>query len=248
MAIETRRYDLYKVEPDGGRVLHRRLELRLFPNEEYLRAHLWHFGNPNEHWRAAVKDLAEATTGFPPIENNAEGLFKKECQELASSIVLRVYELVCPVLDKGIRWAAERPLYAEFDERQVATGTQPKLKRKFVMLTNYGFLVAGAETCVLSAYYKSAGPETTPETCFNHAWELQNRRLRGRQAYKDDNKGTEKIVTWVECDEWGKQPPEWDEVAPPELPRIPRKGTLGAFYPEVFKKLRQRAEELGDGA
>jgi hypothetical protein len=181
--------------------------LRIFAHEQAFRQHLKHFRDANQPWHCihALRDI------------------RSLCQKSGGAAVTHIYECIVPVLDKAIRFSLKYPLYVDFYEQ---TEQRTRLRRKQILLSNYGFVVVCNEKAVLSAYYKTRTQIDSAHVGFEQAWrEIRYRCEKQKYVHENETTVTLKMLTRHSNEHWDTMP-EWNTIAPTDLdqPRPTRKG------------------------
>lgn len=206
ITIETRSYELPS-----------RTELAFFKDENHFKLKVCdHFLNPAEPWSRllGVKFL------------------RRVRQKLAAgevSVLEQVYADAIPVLDEGVQFAVDLPLFVRFEAEFSFGGGRNSTHEGWYMLAKAGFKVVAHGGIVRTAYFVSKTPGDSYFTLFKEAWRSIKARALTKQ-YTDHKGGRtvrHKQVEWFNTDNWTrcpnphKKPPSSarKKALPPEIER-----------------------------
>lgn len=193
VTIQRRTYSL----ADG-----RQIEIAFFGDEDRFRHTLTdHFLNASEPWERLLgaKFLRSA---------------RQKVDAGSVSIMGEAYDLVVPVLDAGIVFSIELPVYVEFrQERQPDSGLRINVSDGFYFLSEAGFLMVVREDRFWGLLLRTAwfevgpkGPNQSKATLFRNAWQYVKKRSKGYR----DSKGGEDVrhiqIVQVSPQNWERCP------------------------------------------
>ena len=152
-------------------------EIWFFDRERAFLRHVQdHFLNPDEFWghllggERFLREL-ERTLGSEFLLQAGQKWNPEEV-----SMLREIYRQVFPILDDGMAFSSELPLYVWFRRKvQDVGGTETKIEEGFHFLSRWGFVVVVKERVVRSAYFQRTrlgGAEKGDyANVFREAWE-----------------------------------------------------------------------------
>ena len=132
----------------------------------------------------------------------------KKLTEDSVSTIRELYDRMVPLVDDGIRFSSEVPVYVEFRAKWRRFDGHEEVCNGFYFLSEFGFIVVARSGIVRTAYFPSKHSNESYFTLFNEAW----RAIRIRAAHKQyiDSKGGRKVehlhVNRVNEKNWKKCP------------------------------------------
>lgn len=185
IAIQTRSYELPSTTA-----------LAFFKDEEqFARKVRDHFLNPCEPWSRLL--------GVHFLRQVGQKLAAGEV-----SVLEEAYERAVPVLDGGIGFAAELPLFVHYQAEVAYGGRKMSRHQGYLLLAEAGFKVVAHGGTVRTAYFLTKTPGDSYFTLFKEAWRAIKARALTRQYV--DHKGGRTVlhqqVEWYSPENWAHCP------------------------------------------
>jgi hypothetical protein len=183
IALETRSYRLPA-----------EVSLRIFPDQDrFLVKVRKHFLNPNEPW---VRLFGAAFLQQLGRKLNAADV----------SLVAEAYRKAVEIIDEGVRFAEQQPLYLRIEE-EIEQGGRTSRRQVLYLLGRYGFKIVAHGGKIRSAYFMTKSPRDSYFTLFKEAWGALRARALARRYF--DSESDQAIVnvgvefynrqTWTDC-------------------------------------------------
>ncbi len=181
----------------------RPLKIAFFRDEAGFRHSLTdHFLSPNEPW--------ERVLGVHFLRSLRQKIDSDDV-----SVIGEAYARSLPVLDDGIRFSIDLPVYVEFEQERLRFGATAAYKTHgFYFLSNHGFLIVVREGIVRTAMYplggkgaKGKGANVSKWTLFREAWKYVKDRNRPNYVDPKDGENVRHLkFVKVSPDNWERCP------------------------------------------